>query len=413
MNTKTAIKVYFYIYVAICILFFFYEIKRFSINYDIAYDPTKVIPNKVRFFYLLPLYLNNAWFIIYNFIFNWKKIKEIKIKKWTYVLFSILLVCFIRGIITNPISERAILDVVKPFFFLLVFYLFFALYPYYKDFFRDFFKKTARVFLFLVIIFGLIIAILIYNNLLHPGVFYPILFPLSYFTAFTNYPLVGLLLILIFLQGRRGIVLALLPQIIFLASLIGRKILFKRKILFVGIVVISIGLSIVGMNKFKNTTGYKKYEKSLCYLTKSIEKGDIELFDKFTTRRFAEVYSAFYTFDFIDYIIGKGVGYTYEFWDINREELRQKKRGNLHFSPLSLVMSYGVVFMVLFYGVFARCLVKGFLFSKKHKDKFILTFCFIAFSYFIKSFTEFNLFISFFAPISLGIIEGQLRSEKK
>ncbi len=402
------LKLYVLVYIGLLFILYIHDVHRFSLDYEgrtIDY-----IKHNYKRYWLLLLFLNHTWFILLNI----KTLIKSKINVWGYVFLATLFIPYYKGLLNNPFSNRSLLDLYKPIAFLLLFQLFSILYVRNVDYFRKALPKLAKFLLYISVGLGIILIFFLFGLKIRPGTSLPILLPVAFFISHLKFTETIVSIFLVFLSGRRNHLLAIFPHIlVFLSFVLSKK--KARAVSLIAVVIMTI-LAVIDFGRDKSIIRknmvYDKYKKTITYTKKAIEEDDLHIFDRATADRLSEVMSAFYQFKTIDYLFGKGVGYTYEWRDVNRFRVYRKKHTNINLAPASLIMSYGVFFMILFYTLFIKYIIDGFIYARKHKDKFILTFSLLASSFFIQSFFEFTVFTSFFLPISLGIIRGQILLKK-
>ena len=97
-----------------------------------------------------------------------------------------------------------------------------------------------------------------------------------------------------------------------------------------------------------------------------------------------------------DYFFGMGSGVSF-----NLNVLPEKELSNIHFSPLSFIFKYGVIFTVFIYGFLLREL---FSIRKQNIDRMYLAAYGTLVFVFIESFFAYALFVTSILPIAIGYL---------
>ena len=119
--------------------------------------------------------------------------------------------------------------------------------------------------------------------------------------------------------------------------------------------------------------------------------------------RVNEVRSAFRYFDFRTFLLGGGPGFTYDFFDVN-SKLLEVNRHNTHFTPVSLLTKYGVIYVSIIY-----IYLLSVVFSNRKKFKSRNIYCVILL-YIIGSiaytFVSFGIYINYLMLAFIGLIKN-------
>lgn len=358
--------------------------------------------NFIRYILLLN-FLNNSWYIILN-------LNKIKLKLWTSILFVLVIISFFKGLVTNPISDRSFLDLYKPVSFIFIFQIFYSISDSDRVLIMHKFKTTYAKFLLKIsIFFGIAVAVLLIFFRGYPGLRLPLIIPLTVYTInISNFSVIALVIVGLF-SGKRAILFAMIPVLF----LVIKKQFTVRKVIFFfsGLIVILL-LLYPKLDNINKSKAFNKYRYTLKRYDEYEKTKDLELLNQATGQRIQEVTSGFYDFNYLDYIFGKGVGYTYDLYNVPRTKLFKKDYGNIHFSPASLVLSYGLLFMLILYGSFILILFKAKKYYKSQNSFDVKILFFIVLSFFLESFFAFVLFIVPFFPICLGLISNYIKSKK-
>lgn len=344
---------------------------------------------------ILLIYLNAIFLIVAS-------LHQIRLSKTLVILILFISISIPIGLINNDFSERVILDVLKPISFIFIYAVFSKLESNEYDLIKNSLIKVSKVLMILSIIFGLSVLLLLTFVGGYPGVRLPTILPIMYYlSVHSSWTYFVILFLLTFISGKRALLLAILP--IFLYRLLSP--LNVRKV-FILTVVFLIASSLIFMTSdyIKNTTAYNKYRLTYVAIEDYLKHGGLEKLNAQTGQRIQETTSSFYGFEWYDYILGKGVGYTYDLWNVNRTILKDTNYGNNHFSPLSLVASYGLFFALVFYLLIFRNIYSGIKYCKS--NKFMMWMLFVLISYTIESFFAFTVFIYPFFPVILGLIKS-------
>lgn len=356
--------------------------------------------NLVRYILFLNL-LNNAWYIILN-------LPKIKLKPWTALIFVLAIISFFKGIFINPISDRSFLDLYKPLSFIIVYQIFSSIsIETRKLITAKLINDYARYLKIISIFFGVLVVILLIYFKGYPGLRLPLIIPISvYAVNISNLSIIALIIVGLF-SGKRAILVATFPA---LFHAVKKQLTVKKIVFFSTIVLIILIFLYPRLDEITTSKAFNKYNYTFEKYELYKKTKDLEILNHASGQRLQEVTSGFYEFKKIDYLFGKGVGYTYDLYNVSRSRLFKQNYGNIHFTPASLVMSYGVLFMVLIYSSIISILYKSRKLFKKKREVTIKILYFIVLSYFVESFFAFTLFLVPFFPICLGLLSNYLKN---
>lgn len=111
-------------------------------------------------------------------------------------------------------------------------------------------------------------------------------------------------------------------------------------------------------------------------------------------------------------LTGKGVGYSYEYLDLDGNF--QRELHNTHFSPAAILARFGIIYTLVLYLFIINTIYKNY---KKMKRKeltieFKVLLIYAAAS-FINSFTAFTIYVDYLFIFSLGMLNSKLTKEVK
>ncbi|NRF39199.1 hypothetical protein [Pedobacter foliorum] len=204
--------------------------------------------------------------------------------------------------------------------------------------------------------------------------------------------IVLLCIVLAFLSGKRAI-------------LVGCISIFVAFLLFIGkgkSLKLLLGLGLVGIMIYllpnRDSISTSQAGNKLSSTIETADIHDVSTLDKLTGGRFAEIESINENMSFLDYVIGKGVGFTYSFK--RDSEVVAEDYGNAHFSPISIISKYGLLFFITF-SIYIVNAVKGIT-SKNYAQRFFVLFivgCMIEYLF------AYGIFIDKLLPFALGYVQ--------
>lgn len=297
-------------------------------------------------------------------------IARIKFQKLEAILVLLIAISFVIGLVKTPdFTRRHITDFLMPFSFFLKIVIFrnvFGRFANVEYFARRYFPKYV-IWTFLsgaILILGFYILVKFVPMYLGltPN-FYPFIFTELIKGSISK---VCLGIVFIFFSGKRSMLLASFAVILF-------YLLFLKgnRWLNISIIVISLVLGSVAFSKVDLTqlTAFRKYRWSY-KMIKEAKDVDLELIDLILGGRVAEFVGIVRVMSVNDYIIGKGVGFTYLL--DSKSYGVEEHHASAHFTPLSIVSKYGIIFY-MFLSVFTvRSLARAF--RRDNKDDLVMRF---------------------------------------
>jgi hypothetical protein len=167
-------------------------------------------------------------------------------------------------------------------------------------------------------------------------------------------PLVILALFLLFMSGKRALIVSNI-SIILAWFVFYSKFLFTKKNIVYLLLLIMLTIYFNPIGELDDFKAYQKYEYTVNELASFQSTEDL---DQASGGRVAEIVSIINDNNWYDYIFGRGVGYTYSLY--SNGVLIDSEYSNAHLSPLSIISKYGLFFFLLLYGIiFKTILSKG------------------------------------------------------
>lgn len=334
-----------------------------------------------------------AFFTLIDILFIIKNFKRISFTKLDALYLFFLLFSVLIGVLYNETSRRYISDFLLPFNFLLKMIVVRNGVEY-KKFSEDFFwfVKKYTIVTFLA---GIISVCMFYfyktGDFEYLGLT-PIVYPKLITSLLSGKSLFILGCFLIaFLSGKRAILMGCIT--IFFAFIFFIKKANGLKF-YLPFAFIALVMFIWPQN---DTIKSSQAGNKLSYTLEEANVNDVSTLDKITGGRFAEVESINETMAPIDYLIGKGIGFTYTFK--RSGEVIAEEYGNAHFSPMSIISKYGSFFFI----VLSTYLIIGVkqIFNPNLDYKFFALFilgCMIEYLF------AYGIFIDKLMPLALGYL---------
>mgnify|MGYP001198016239 CR=1 FL=1 len=333
---------------------------------------------------LLLLLLNNLFFA--SFFFKYLKLN----------IFIIMLIIFVQlslviGIYNFGISDQTITDYLMLFVFLFKVFVFRELINnkiYYLET-----QKFLRQFMFVALSASILATILFYFR--PAGAYLGITPNVSLYLSYSlsNIKIMSLLLlgVLIFLSGKRAIIVSTILASIFSYFWTRSESQTLIKKLFLP-VAITLGL-IIGTPFLIETRAFDK----ILYSIGNFDFLSRDFFYIILAQRYFEIESITSIMTFFDWIIGKGMGFNYILsgdgilWSLNHN--------NAHFTPISILSKYGIFIFISISYFF----IKAFL-SKKIPLKIRMIFKIYLIIFLIESIFSYLIFNDRILPIILGML---------
>ena len=159
--------------------------------------------------------------------------------------------------------------------------------------------------------------------------------------------------------------------------------------------------SVLNMTGISDSVAFRKYQYTLRGFTDyfSNQNKDLSSLDKYTGARLSEANSALKEVSTIDMFFGKGSGYTF-----THEIYGDKVEGyaNVHFTPLSIYIYYGLFFAFFFYLLFFKSFWISIFYTGN--ETIVGEFFYITLYFFIASIFSYLIFNSLILPMALGVI---------
>ncbi|MEA5419710.1 hypothetical protein VB712_10795, partial [Spirulina sp. CCNP1310] len=177
------------------------------------------------------------------------------------------------------------------------------------------------------------------------------LLPFAYFLPGTMLAALATLLPIILSNKRGAILMVIAVGALFVAARLGttridpkRAIPLALAALAAGVVVLAVAAPHLQNTLWPRVVGF-------------LQASSLAELDVVSGGRLAELRAAFADLSPIQFLLGGGAGYFYA-WEYGTEVILQH---NVHFSPATLALRYGVPFAVVFYGVVGWVLLRGLI----------------------------------------------------
>ena len=271
--------------------------------------------------------------------------KLIKINTIGFLLLLLVFISIFTGLINNDFSRNFFLDFLFPIYFVLKISLFRQFFV--KDEIRKFIKKNISIaskylFIFsslaliLFYIFSYYVEIYVGNGLTtHPFLILSIL-------SGSIFQIIMVFLI-VFLSGKRALLLSSILIIIYSQIKIIKKIPLKFIIITT---LFSFSIYSYFAIDFDNYLSIGKYIWTYDKLVESEFDFNLdnEILNIASAGRLEEINAAAREMNFVDFIIGKGVGFKYDYERLDGELM--SNYNNIHFTPFGLITKYGLIFFI-------------------------------------------------------------------
>jgi hypothetical protein len=206
--------------------------------------------------------------------------------------------------------------------------------------------------------------------------------------------------LIILLSGKRSFLVAAIAVIWIFFFIVKKRF---RVIKLFGIVILLLFFSVLSpFILLSENAAIQKYVFTVTTLLESdIDLSSDESFDiidKVSGGRFLEISNSLQSFTSLDFILGKGPGYTYSH-EIISADYEDSEYSNVHFTPVNLFSKYGVFFTsILFFYMLSP------LFKKGGHDKLYTLFKLLLTMYLIEMLFAFNIFVEPLIPFCLGYL---------
>jgi hypothetical protein len=333
--------------------------------------------------------LIGALFDLLIIVFGYK----VLFTKTVFLLICLLVFSLVVGLLNNDLSRRFITDFTNPFFFfgkILVFKAYWR-----KQDFLKYTKYYSRVaFTGSLILLPITYFLFSSAGATRLAIFPPMELPFSYYLV-NNSPLLFITMGIILLYGKR----AQLVSAIFTFSI---YLFFFRKDkirVYLFILLLSIGPIIYIFSSFSGNLAIQRLNSTIdLYFEEDAGENNL---NRITAGRLDEFNTITESMNISDYIIGKGIGFTY----VKNLKDGEVEATNAHFSPLGFISKYGLLFTIFIYYYLGKIIFnrdKRFL-----KDKKYLLAVGVCFFIFFESFFAYAIFVTPIFSVTLGVLLAQ------
>lgn len=327
--------------------------------------------------------------------------KKLSLKFIESVLIFFLFLSMFKMILFNPFSfsRRIITDFINPLFFVFKVAIL-RIYIQQDQNLNVYLTKASRYFLLASTLTILLYFVFSQFITIYIGLTPPVDLPFVFNLLSGNILTTLYVFVNIFLTGKRAFLLASL-LILLLYLFTNKRINYILKIsLTLFIILFSINFYTYfeesenpAIQKYFNTIN--TYKESDIDLT---DEESLQIIDKLSGGRYSEITSSIYSFNYFDYLFGKGPGYTYQY-SVEFSDLDSKSYSNVHFTPINLVSKYGILFSFLFFIYLILPIFKTYKSNYLH-----LLFSSLLLMYLIEMFFSFNVFVEPLIPFSLAFL---------
>ncbi len=315
-----------------------------------------------------------------------------KLKNTTFLLFlAILSMSYFVGFVNeNTISRRFITDGILPIFFIGKILILSSFWR--ENDFKKYIKYYSRV-TFFGSLFFLPITYYLFNKegVTRLAIFPPLELPFSnYMQSGGGYFIVAFLMIILY--GKRAqLVGGVVTFVVFVFLIKSHQIV---KYLIIGI--ISVTFFILLIKQLPNNVAVRRLSSTFEGLQGEGET--IKQIEGVSAGRDEEIITVINLMDSpLDFILGKGIGFTYML------KGDDEVTSNIHFSPLSFLSKYGLLFTLFIYGYIMKSLIPSKREKKSHS--YMVAYGTVWFV-FIESFFSYALFVTPILPIVLGYLHS-------
>ena len=332
-------------------------------------------------------------FLFVGFIFNFLIVivgKKYLVNKLMGPLIIFLLISLSVGFFNgNELSRRYITDFMLPFFFFSKILIFTQFWKYYN------FEKFLRYYVKTAFWGSIILLPLTYYLFQSAGstrlaIFPPMELPFSLYMQ-SGGLLLLISLFVILLYGKRAQLVGALGVLLVYFFYFKRKKTVKS--ILVLFIIIFLGVSLI--NIYEDNLAIRR----LSYTISQFKESDNSLkgLKKISSGREEEIFLVMDKLSFWSTLFGFGLGIELEVSG------RDKTIGNIHFSPLSFIMKYGVFFTIFLYTFIFKHLVGRKNILKGLNSSYIAALGTILFV-FIESIFAYTLFVNSIFPIAFGYV---------
>jgi hypothetical protein len=275
-------------------------------------------------------------------------IKRVRFNFFELVLIVLLILSSVIGIINNASLDRRMLtDLLNPLFFVLKITIFRRIiffqggHAFLNEKWRYYGVQLFK-FSFITVILFLVLSQI---RTMYAGIgltTHPFLVHSLQSSSFVS---VFFTFIVVLLTGKRALIISSIILVLVY------MIFVKRNLVKTCIFSVVLLLAIYSIDfKSLNISAIDKYTWTYeLYLENDVQinlEDDNEYLDAISGGRMCEITGATSKMRTLDYIIGRGIGFTYEYTNRNDDEFFPKY-ANLHFTPLSIITKYGLIFFAV------------------------------------------------------------------
>lgn len=308
------------------------------------------------------------------------------INKDVVLCFLLLIPPLLVGFVNHELSRRHFSDFLMP----ILFFMKVALFSNYwgrADImkFIKFYSRVTLVLSFILLLF--VYYIFSVSGATRLSIYPPLELSTSYYLM-ANPLLFAFSFCLIVAYGKR----AQLISAIVIFAISYKFVNSKMKLIF----TLSAFTLIVAVVAFISHNPDNLSIRRLVYSFELLSSGDLDSLTRLSAGRFDEVITILKDMQWIDFLYGKGNGYTYELMLLSGE---MKEVTNAHFTPLGLLSKYGVFFTIFMYHFFYKKLSGFSVKASSVSEKIVyISVLFL----FLESFFSYSLYVVSITPILIG-----------
>jgi hypothetical protein len=352
------------------------------------------IRDTTTYFILIPFTLLDIYYIFTNY-------RIIKLNKIELSLIFFIFLSIIIGFKnTFDLNRRYLTDVSNPLLFILKISLFRKIFlnKYNRILFQFFLNKISLSLFKIGFISIFLFFLLSFYKSMYAGLT-PTTHPYFILNLIrSNYRNQFLSFLLIIASGKRALLLSSV-LIFFLFQVYIKKNgkIFLYSFLF--IIILGFFISFLNLDD-ENGSALEKYKYTYDLIVDNIDKiqVDSDVFNRITAGRASEVVGVLDVMNSSDYLLGRGIGFTYTYYSQTENE-DITGYANLHFTPLSLISKYGLIFTLILY---------AFIFKSLHRfnsnSKYILFFTLFVIGSLIDMLFAYSIFVDPLIPLSIGYL---------
>lgn len=311
-------------------------------------------------------------------------------QKPMFAVLCLMVFSLIIGLLNNDLSRRFITDFTNPFFFFCKILIFKQYWE--SSNFNGYVKYYSRV----AIVGSLILLPITYFLFASTGttrlaIFPPMELPFSYYLA-GNSPMIIVSLLIVVLYGKRAqLISALLTFLLYLFLVRRDKIL-----LYIFFAVLACIPAAFLFSAFSENLAIQRLNTTIELYFE--EESNDENLNRLSAGRLDEFKTITEEMDLKDYVLGKGLGFTY----VKNLRDGDKEATNAHFSPLGFLSKYGIVFTVFIYIYLGNIIFKPQ--KRLFKSKKYLVAAGVCMFVFFESFFAYAIFVTPIFSVALGVM---------